>query len=184
MALRCLRAGERSGKRVEDHSIVNSSGTVSQRMNAANDWRAFFIGPWRVERVIDDRRGARPGRAWGEVVFTDDAREERLATVCREALTIDYGGRQWNATQQTRWVFRGQNFVEMFFADGVTSCMFELEPHHHGWRARFAHPCGEDRYEGRAECAAGDAWRLIWTVAGPRKDYTLDTHYVRIGAAS
>ncbi|MEE2692469.1 MAG: DUF6314 family protein [Pseudomonadota bacterium] len=145
------------------------------------NWLSYFAGAWRMARRIDDRRGAREGRAEGEAAFASDASAPG-ALICAERLAIDYGGRTFAGEQATRWRFR-DGAVELEFRDGGR-CGAVFESVGGKWRAVFAHPCGEDRYDGEARVEGAGAFSMVWRVVGPRKDYTLHTDYFRLPAAA
>lgn len=142
-------------------------------------WRAYFAGSWAMARRIDDRRGARIGAASGEAIFAVGADDATM--ICTEALTIDYGGRRLAGQQATIWRFDDTEGPALYFRDGRFFFAMRFRQEDSRLRAAFSHDCGEDRYEGAASIADENNWRLVWNVSGPRKDYSLDTFYSRIG---
>ncbi|MFN3959127.1 MAG: DUF6314 family protein [Parvularculaceae bacterium] len=142
-------------------------------------WRIYFISSWRLERRIEDRRGNRVGAAFGEATIA--AGVEKATAICREALTIDYGGRRFAGEQTILWRFDHADGPTLHFKNGRFFIAMRFGGDGGLLRSAFSHGCGEDLYEGVAEIAHGNAWRLVWNVRGPRKDYTLDTLYSRIG---
>lgn len=143
------------------------------------DWRAYFIGGWRMERRIDDRRAGRAGAAVGEAVIADIG--DAATAICTEALTIDYGGQRFAGEQTMHWRFDDADGPTLFSRDGRLLVTLRFRQDGGRARASFSHDCGEDLYEGVAEIGDESSWRLVWNVRGPRKDYTLDTLYFRIG---
>lgn len=144
------------------------------------DWRSYFAGDWRLSRRIADRRGARVGTASGVAQFAAADANSRKTLFCAETLVIDYGGHRLDGEQKTIWSFVDSQGPDLHFHDGRDFCAMRFRRDVAGWRASFAHACGDDRYAGEACIADRDNWRLVWTVNGPRKDYTLDTAYVRL----
>jgi hypothetical protein len=142
------------------------------------DWRAFFAGAWRLSRWIDDRRGERFGAASGDAIFADGPTPG--SATCDETLVIDYGGRRIDGASRLIWRFEDCAGPDLFFSDGRLFCAMRFHRNASGWRAAFTHECGADSYDGVALIDDANCWRLIWTVSGPRKDYTLDTRYARI----
>lgn len=142
--------------------------------------REYFCGEWRMSRRIDDRRAARLGRAWGQAMFAQERPERAQETTCTESLTVEYGGRRWPAEQIYRWRFPDENIAQLYSLGGGILGEMKFEQLRHRWRSAFVHVCGEDRYQAEAHLESDRHWRLTWRVAGPRKDYTLDTEYARL----
>lgn len=147
-------------------------------VNRQDYWRAYFVGGWRLERRIEDRRGNRVGVAFGEATFA--AGVEKATATCREALMIDYGGRRFAGEQTMLWRFDRADGPTLLFKDGRFFIAMRFGGDGGLLRSDFSHGCGEDLYEGAAEIADENTWRLVWNVRGPRKDYTLDTLHSRI----
>lgn len=143
-------------------------------------WRAYFEGSWRINRRIDDRRGARAGAASGVATFAAEPDDADSRLTCTEAMTIDYGGSRIAGEQTTIWRFQGPLGPDLYFRDARFFCAMRFHEEHGVWSAEFSHDCGEDRYEGAARIADENNWRLVWNVRGPRKDYSLDTAYSRL----
>jgi hypothetical protein len=146
--------------------------------NRQDYWRASFVSSWRLERRIEDRRGNRVGAAFGEATIA--AGVGKATAICREALTIDYAGRRFAGEQTMLWRFDRADGATLLFKDGRFFIAMRFGGDGGLWRSAFSHGCGEDLYEGAAEIADEDTWRLVWNVPGPRKDYTLDALYSRI----
>lgn len=146
-------------------------------LRAVIDWRAYFAGRWRLTRAIKDRLGERVGAAEGEAQFRPGAANADL--VCEEAVLIDYGGRRLKGEQVTLWRFVDPEGPILHFRGGRFFCSMRFERTAARWRAALIHHCGDDLYDGNAVIEGDDGWRLVWSVSGPRKDYTLDTRYRR-----
>lgn len=170
-----------------DNDALDMDVWATKPMNPADlgsgpppvDWLHFFSGAWRMTRRIDDRRGGRRGHAEGEAVLAAHADSE-ACLICRETLSIDYAGRRWPGYQQTLWRFESECGPRLYFSDGRFVCDMAFAHRSGQWRAALTHSCGDDIYQGDASIVDKDAWRLIWRVFGPRKDYTLDTEFRRI----
>lgn len=145
------------------------------------DWRGYFAGAWRMRRRIDDKRGGRRGAAKGEALFAADPNTGDGFLIYREALLIDYGGRRWPGHQETIWRFKKESGPQLCFSDGRSFCDMAFARYGDLWRAPLTHLCGDDTYEGEISITDRNTWRLIWRVTGPRKGYTLDTEYRRVG---
>lgn len=132
-----------------------------------------------MERRIDDRRGGRAGAATGEAAIA--ACGDMATAICTEALMIDYGGQRFAGERTMLWRFDEADGPTLLFPDGRLFVAMQFRQDGGHARALFSHKCGEDLYEGAAAIGDANSWRLVWSVSGPRKDYTLDTFYVRIG---
>ncbi|MCB2113257.1 MAG: DUF6314 family protein [Parvularculaceae bacterium] len=141
------------------------------------DWRGYFAGKWRMTRAIDDRRGGRCGVGEGVTQFTPGSGDESLE--CRETLIIDYGGRKTAGEQMTSWRFCDAAGPRLYFKDGRFFCAMRFIRNAASWRASLAHLCGADSYNADVTIINDKSWRLVWRVCGPRKDYSLDTAYLR-----
>lgn len=61
----------------------------------------------------------------------------------------------------------------MFFDDGRPFHRFCLAQKAEG----SDHPCGDDLYRVAYDFSDWPHWQAVWTVVGPRKDYTSTTRY-------
>jgi len=136
-----------------------------------SDLRGFLAGAWRLVRSLEDRRAGQPGRLEGAAVFTA-AGEELLY---REEGRLTIGGHDGPALQSYRYAFPVTGRAAVCFADG--RFFHDLDLTSGAWSCR--HDCGEDRYDGDFSVLGPDHWRVVWRVAGPRKDLILDSTYRR-----
>jgi hypothetical protein len=130
-----------------------------------------FEGRWRVARQIEDRHEGRMGRFEGVVTFAPDGE----GLVCREAGELTFeGGTPFAATRTYLWR-QGEQGIEVHFEDGRFF-------HHIGpEQAPVAtHWCDPDDYHVAYDFTLWPEWRSVWTVTGPRKDYTMVSEYMRI----
>lgn len=129
-----------------------------------------FLGPWRVERAIDDRLTGAPGRFDGTATFAPDGEALRY----REQGTLTVGGRRYPAARENLWRWDGAG-VEVLFADGRPFHRFRPE----GRGPGTDHPCGPDLYRVAYDLTAWPLWSAEWEVRGPSKDYRMRTAYAR-----
>ena len=124
-----------------------------------------FVGCWRLERTIEDRRAGQTATMTGEVRFIAQPDSSLLYDEVGE-LRIG-GGPGFEARRQYIWTEVAHG-IDVRFADGL--------PFHHivpaGQAAGTDHRCGEDDYRVRYDFATWPRWVAVWTVSGPRKDYT------------
>ncbi|MFT6452010.1 MAG: hypothetical protein ACJA06_001498 [Halocynthiibacter sp.] len=142
-----------------------------------------FLGPWRLLREITDFSGGPMGRMSGTARFdlagpADLIEGAVLAgdVVLRESGTLRLGDGAAMAAQRSYiWRAMGDQ-IAVLFEDGRDFHHFErgaVRPEAH-------HDCPPDIYDVRYEFAGWPgAWRAIWRVRGPRKDYESRTDFTR-----
>lgn len=130
-----------------------------------------FAGDWRLARVIDDRRAGQAGVFDGTARFTPAS--GNLLTYTEEGKLRIGTAPAMTATRTYAWAFDADH-VRVSFADGRA---FHSFPHAGG--AGQDHPCGADLYRVTYDFARWPDWQTCWTVIGPRKDYTMTSHYHR-----
>lgn len=131
-----------------------------------------FLGEWTIERSIDDRHSAQVGAFQGRAMFASSGRSE---LIYQETGQMRLGqGPRMTATRSYRWGFEG-NTVFVSFEDARPFHSFIPE----GIGAGTDHPCGDDYYRVAYDFERWPVWSAVWTVVGPRKDYTSTTHYRR-----
>ncbi|HEY9537496.1 MAG TPA: DUF6314 family protein [Kiloniellaceae bacterium] len=133
--------------------------------------KAFLQGEWSLERRVQDRRAAQDGRLSGAAAFTADG----SGLLCREEGRLAIGAHEGPALQSYRYVFSTAARAAVHFADG--RFFHDLDLTAGAWRC--THLCDPDRYDGDFSALSPDAWRVVWRVAGPRKDLVLDSRYRR-----
>lgn len=124
-----------------------------------------FAGRWHLTRRIDDRRAGQVGQFTGVAEFAPD--DEGLAY--RETGTLHLGAAAFQAERRYLWR-AGPGGIAVYFDDGRFF---------HTIGPRAAHWCDPDEYNVEYDFDGWPRWRAVWSVRGPRKDYTLDSHYTR-----
>lgn len=130
-------------------------------------------GRWRLTRKIADRAAGLNGRFEGVAIFLTTAAP--LSLDYRETGTLSFGPFEHAAERQYRWRFRAPDRASVFFDDG--RFFHTLRPMN--GIAEVHHDCAPDRYEGRYVFEAPDRWTQAWRVAGPRKDYDMESLFER-----
>lgn len=130
-----------------------------------------FAGCWRLSRRITDRSGGQSGHAEGRVEFLRDGAALRYC----ETLTLYLPGQ--GPISGTR------NYVWLPDPVGIAVTFDDGRPFHRialGQGApRDVHDCGADRYAVTYDFADWPVWAVTWEVTGPRKDYRMETLFVR-----
>lgn len=141
-----------------------------------NDLKRFLQGRWHLERRIDDRRAGQQGGLSGAAVFTPEEggllyREEGRLVLGDHANPVYQGP----ALQAYRYAFPAPARAAVHFRDG--GFFHDLDLTAGAWAC--VHRCDPDRYDGQFTVLDANAWRVVWTVSGPRKDLVLDSSYRR-----
>lgn len=136
-----------------------------------NNLPAFLQGEWHLERRVWDRRVGQEGRLTGSARFLPEAG----GLLYREEGRLTFGDHEGPALQSYRYAFPAPGRAAVHFADG--RFFHDLDLTAGRWTA--THLCEPDRYDGAFAALGPDAWRAVWTVAGPRKDLVLDSTYRR-----
>ncbi len=137
---------------------------------------AAFAGVWKVERRIEDRHAGRSGRFSGTARF----RPEAGGLAYREEGVLELSGAPaMAASRGYHWSEDGAGTITVRFEDGR---------HFHSFDAadpapEASHDCVPDAYRVRYDFTGWPEWRAAWSVSGPRKDYVMETLYVRARAA-
>ena len=131
---------------------------------------ADFKGRWRLTRRIDDRRAGHRAHFEGIATFHEDGPGLRL----REEGVLRLPGQSpIAATRSYLWRTEG-DWIDVRFDDGQPFHRFDpCAP-----RPTARHPCGEDLYHVRYDFRGWPIWDAVWHVAGPRKDYDLQSRLV------
>ena len=138
--------------------------------------RSFLQGEWNLERRVCDRRAGQQGRLTGRARFVPESegllyREEGRLAIGDPASPVYEGP----ALQSYRYAFPAPARAQVQFGDG--RFFHDLDLTAGRWAA--THLCDPDRYDGDFAALGPDAWRVVWVVAGPRKDLVLDSTYRR-----
>jgi hypothetical protein len=143
----------------------------SERLLSIKDLRAFLQGEWSLERRVQDRRAGHDGRLTGGAAFT----AEGESLLYREQGRLVIGDHDGPALQSYRYTFATAGRAAVQFGDG--RFFHDLDLTTGAWHC--THLCDPDRYQGAFTVPDADSWRVVWTVAGPRKDLVLDSTYRR-----
>ncbi len=128
-----------------------------------------FLGDWRIARVIEDRRAAASGRFTGQACFSAD--EKGLHYAEHGLLTLGDAA-PMEARQSYHWAQDGGTLIIRFP---------DMRPFHEvpadAATPEARHHCAPDDYHVHYDFRDWPAWRAVWTVRGPRKDYTMTSTY-------
>lgn len=136
--------------------------------------RDYFLGEWRLVRLIRDCRAGQSYRLDGAARFsaTDPQGQEALYS---ETGSFEAGGIQLQTERRYHYRWLANGTAEVRFADGRP--FHDLAPQ--DGLCRVTHLCGADLYRGRYRLLGPDRWRLAWHVTGPRKALVLSAEYRR-----
>ncbi|MEM9393213.1 MAG: DUF6314 family protein [Pseudomonadota bacterium] len=127
-----------------------------------------FEGRWRIQRRIEDRLGP-DARFEGVGIFTRDAEGLRY----NETGQLHAAGQSFSATRRYSWRMEDTQ-IAVYFDDGRLFHSFELTG-----ASRAGHDCAPDRYDVTYAFENWPAWRSVWEVRGPRKDYRMVSAFAR-----
>ena len=131
-----------------------------------------FSGQWTLSRQIDDRHLGQDGIFSGTVQFIPRGAREM---VYEEKGTLHFGrAPAMQAERRYLWRFEASE-VDVRFEDGRDFHRFVPM----GQVAGTDHPCGDDFYTVAYDFSRWPQWQAVWTVRGPRKDYTAVSNYIR-----
>lgn len=140
-------------------------------VHAVTDIEAYFVGRWRVDRVIFDASGARIGAFTGSLTFAvDDG-----VLVYHEDGVLDFGSHRGPATRTLHYAVTGPGQADVHF--GYGDFFHEVDLREGSWSTR--HPCRDDLYQGEYRIIDADHWQQEWVVAGPTKNHTMSTDFRR-----
>ena len=129
-----------------------------------------FIGPWSIDRVIEDIRAARTGTFRGTAEFRHD--DGALAYVETGEITLA-GSPPMTASRAYRWSDGGDGSIAVHFEDGRFFHRFYADEA----RPTAAHDCPPDRYRVGYDFSRWPRWIAEWRVEGPRKNYVTRTTF-------
>ncbi len=130
---------------------------------------AEFEGRWSLSRKIVDQRAGLTGRLQGEARFEVG----QGGLVVTETGMLRYGdGAPLQAERRYLWRSEAGG-IAVFFYDGRAFHWFSAE------ETEASHDCPPDLYQVRYDFSTWPAWRAIWQVTGPRKDYVMESRYAR-----
>ncbi len=135
-----------------------------------------FEGVWRFRRKILDRKLGQISQGQGTLRMTRDAE----GLTYDESVTLELPG-QPPIEGTRRYLWRAcPRGIEVFFDDGRPFHTISLpDP-----APRATHGCDPDFYRVAYDLGDWPVWSQVWDVTGPRKDYRIDTLFVRDKAAA
>jgi hypothetical protein len=134
----------------------------------------FLCGDWDVERRISDRRAGQDGLFRGTARFQSTA-DSRMLEYTEDG-ELRFGSHCGPARRRLLLCGREDGAADVRFADGRE--FYRLDLRSENWQAE--HPCRADRYFVTVTRLSPDSFTEVWQVAGPDKDYQLETTYRRI----
>lgn len=131
---------------------------------------AAFEGRWRIARRIEDQRAGQVLEATGYAAL----QQGENALTYDEELTLNVPG-QAPMTATRRYLWQAQaDQIRICFEDGRYFHSLELGVQ----RSQDHHDCPPDSYDAAYDFTDWpQAWRVIWTVSGPRKSYVMTSVY-------
>jgi hypothetical protein len=134
----------------------------------------FLRGDWSVERRIRDRRAGQDGSFRGTARFRSSGDSQLLEYA--EDGDLRFGSYHAPARRRLIYSGRADGAADVRFADGRE--FYRLDLRAGNWQAE--HPCRADSYRVTITRLSPDSFTETWQVAGPDKDYELQTTYRRI----
>ena len=126
-----------------------------------------FIGLWRVDRQIEDRRAGGCGHFSGTATFTPSGAGLDYAETGILALGA---APPLRAERRYVWSASGGR-IHVAFADGRPFHDFDpADP-------AATHFCAPDHYVVRYDFSRWPDWSSEWQVSGPRKDYAMTSRF-------
>jgi Family of unknown function (DUF6314) len=134
----------------------------------------FLRGDWEVERLIRDRLRGQDGEFRGTARFLASA--DGCGLEYTEDGELRFGSHRGPARRSLIYRGRADGAADVRFADGRE--FYNLDLRAGAWQAD--HPCRADSYHVTITRLSPDSFTETWQVAGPNKDYELETTYRRI----
>ncbi|MEP5151847.1 DUF6314 family protein [Planktotalea sp.] len=130
-----------------------------------------FLGRWSIDRSITEAHAPNPARFVGSATIT----EGPVVWVFAEEGTLSLAqGSTMKAERKYLWKSVGNGF-DVFFADERFFHRFDLTA-----QAQASHWCDPDQYDVAYDFSAWPVWSSTWNVAGPRKDYVMQSSFLRL----
>ena len=134
----------------------------------------FLRGDWSVERRIRDWRAGQDGSFHGTARFRASA--DGCGLEYTEDGDLRFGSHHGPAQRRLIYLGCADGAADVRFADGRE--FYRLDLREGNWQAE--HPCRADSYHVTVTRLSPDTFTEAWQVAGPGKDYELETTYRRI----
>ncbi len=135
----------------------------------------FLDGDWEVERRISDRRSGQDGVFSGTAWFRPAGDSQVLEYA--EDGELRFGGHRGPARRSLIYRGREDGGADVRFADGREFYRLDLR----SGTCDADHPCRADHYHVTVTRLSANCFTETWQVAGPDKDYELETTYRRVG---
>jgi hypothetical protein len=133
--------------------------------------RDDFLGDWVLTRRIEDRRAGQAGLFEGTARFVADGAS---GAIYDESGFLQVGSAApLKAERRYLYDFAG-GMVTIRFANGRDFIQFNPASTHEA-----VHACDPDTYRASHDFSRWPQWHAVWTVSGPRKDYTMRTLWQR-----
>lgn len=122
---------------------------------------AFLLGKWQFDRHVVDRKSGISHTAQGQLQVTQSTWQESGIMDTTTHFTLSYG------------LQFQENGITVTFPDGQLFYTLDTITEN----APIEHLCGDDVYRGQWIYTNANSFTLIWHVIGPKKNYTMTTHY-------
>jgi hypothetical protein len=137
----------------------------------------FLSGDWTLVRRIRDHRTGEIGTFTGTASFRPPAEAQSRHTLeYTESGELRLGRHCGPASRSLLVRDPGDGTADIRFADGREFYRLDLR----AGGSTAEHPCRADRYQVTATRLSADSYAETWRVAGPAKDYELQTTYTRL----
>ena len=135
---------------------------------------ADFEGSWKLARTIRDRASGRDGILEGRARFD---RDDTGLVYSETGLLTFPDTPPIPAERRYLWRQGGPGAISVLFEDGRPFHEFHLKT------PEARHWCDPDIYEVDYDFGDWPGWWSVWTVKGPRKSYSMTSHYTRADGA-
>ena len=139
----------------------------------------YFLGDWRVQRVISGF-----GEIAGQATFqVNDVRDDYLDF--KEAMVLSSAqnkgqDQKLNAFRTYQYRMTDEGF-DIFFSDGATKGdLFLSFAFAQASVLTSHHLCIKDHYDAKFEFLSDNEFELSFSVIGPKKDYSIQTQFTRM----
>ena len=135
---------------------------------------SYFLGDWEMHRVISEF-----GEITGRATFRLNGESDQHLDYKEAVMLPRLGEQKANAFREYEYRMTDAGF-DIFFSDGATKSQLFLS---------FAfvqasiltshHLCIQDHYDAEFVFLSDDEFELSFTVVGPKKDYSIQTRFIR-----
>ena len=132
-----------------------------------------FEGEWSLHRTIEDRLSGKSGELTGKVAMK---RGDVAGLIYREEGQLRYGDEPpLTASRIYHWNEGKAGRIEVLFQDGRSFHDFSLDR----TMPEASHFCDPDMYYVTYDLSRWPEWSSAWRVVGPRKNYRMQSRYLR-----